>query len=68
MEIDVLVTFIFSVFFLTISPGPDILYVFIKSISEGKSEGVILSFGLTSGLFFHTLLVIFVISAIINTN
>lgn len=68
MQIDVIVTFIFSVFFLTISPGPDILYVFIKSISEGKSEGVKLSFGLTSGLFFHTLLVVFGISAIINKN
>ena len=68
MQIDVLVTFIFSVFFLTITPGPDIIYVFFKSISDGKRSAIELSLGLTSGLLFHTLLVIFGISAILSSD
>ena len=68
MQIDVLVTFIFSVFLLTITPGPDITYVFFKSISDGKKSAIELSLGLTSGLLFHTLLVIFGISAILSSD
>ena len=68
MQIDVLVTFIFSVFLLTITPGPDIVYVFFKSISDGKRSAIELSLGLTSGLLFHTLLVIFGISAILSSD
>ena len=68
MQIDVLVTFIFSVFLLTITPGPDIIYVFFKSISDGKRSAIELSLGLTSGLLFHTLLVIFGISAILSSD
>ena len=68
MQIDVLLTFIFSAFLLTITPGPDISYVFFKSISKGKRDAIELSFGLTSGLLFHTLLVIFGISAILSSD
>jgi threonine/homoserine/homoserine lactone efflux protein len=68
MQIDVIITFIFSVFFLTITPGPDIAYVFFKSASHGKIEGFKLSFGLTTGLFIHTLLVVFGVSKILNSN
>ena len=68
MQIDVLVTFIFSVCLLTITPGPDITYVFFKSISDGKRDAIELSLGLTSGLLFHTLLVIFGVSAILSSN
>ena len=68
MQTDVIITFIFSVFFLTITPGPDIAYVFFKSASHGKIEGFKLSFGLTTGLFIHTLLVVFGVSKILNSN
>ena len=68
MQIDVLLTFIFSVLLITITPGPDISYVFFKSISKGKRDAIELSLGLTSGLLFHTLLVIFGISAILSSD
>ena len=68
MQIDIIITFIFSVFFLTITPGPDIAYVFFKSASHGKIEGFKLTFGLTTGLFIHTLLVVFGVSKILNSN
>ncbi|MEC7478726.1 MAG: LysE family translocator [Bacteroidota bacterium] len=68
MQIDIIITFIFSVFFLTITPGPDIAYVFFKSASHGKIEGFKLTFGLTTGLFIHALLVVFGVSKILNSN
>ena len=39
---------------LTVSPGPDILYVLSESISNGFKSGFSVSLGLVSGLFFHT--------------
>ena len=68
MQIDVLFAFLTSVFFLTLSPGPDIVYVFYKSSTSGFKEAVKLSVGLTSGLLIHTLFVAFGISALINSN
>ena len=68
MQIDVLFAFLTSVFFLTLSPGPDIIYVFYKSLTSGFKEAVKLSMGLTSGLLIHTLFVAFGISALIKSN
>ena len=68
MQIDVLFAFLTSVFFLTLSPGPDIVYVFYKSLTSGFKEAVKLSMGLTSGLLIHTLFVAFGISTIIKSN
>jgi threonine/homoserine/homoserine lactone efflux protein len=53
---------------LTLSPGPDIIYVFFKSSTDGVKAGVKTVFGLTTGLIFHTLLLVFGISALINSN
>ena len=68
MQIDILLFFLFSAIILTLSPGPDIVYVFIKSSSDGIKAGVETVLGLTSGLFFHTLLLVFGISAIIESS
>jgi threonine/homoserine/homoserine lactone efflux protein len=68
MQIDVLFAFLTSVFFLTLSPGPDIMYVFYKSSTSGYKEAAKLSVGLTSGLLIHTLFVAFGISTLIKSN
>ena len=68
MQIDVLFAFLTSVFFLTLSPGPDIIYVFYKSSTSGFKEAAKLSIGLTSGLLIHTLLVVLGISSLIKSN
>jgi len=68
MQIDILLFFLFSAIVLTISPGPDIVYVFIKTTSDGYKAGVKTVLGLTSGLFFHTLLLVFGISTIIESS
>lgn len=68
MQIDVLFAFLTSVFFLTLSPGPDIIYVFYKSSTSGFKEAAKLSIGLTSGLLIHTIFVVLGISALIKSN
>lgn len=44
---------------LTLSPGPDNLYVFTVSVGKSKTAALQLSLGLTTGLFFHTAIVAF---------
>ena len=54
MDFDVLFLFLLTSITLTLSPGPDILYVLSQSISNGFKSGFSVSLGLVSGLFFHT--------------
>jgi threonine/homoserine/homoserine lactone efflux protein len=68
MHLDILITYVFSSFLLTISPGPDILYIISQSITRGKKTAIITSFGLTTGLLFHTFFVIFGLSFFIKEN
>jgi threonine/homoserine/homoserine lactone efflux protein len=68
MQLDTLFVFLLSATILTLSPGPDIIYVFFKSSTDGVKAGVKTVFGLTTGLIFHTLLLVFGISALINSN
>jgi threonine/homoserine/homoserine lactone efflux protein len=53
---------------LTISPGPDIVYVLVQSIANGKKAGIITTLGLVSGIMVHTTLVAFGVSAIIKES
>ena len=68
MQLDTLFVFLLSATILTLSPGPDIIYVFFKSSTEGVRAGIKTVFGLTTGLIFHTLLLVFGVSALIKSN
>ena len=68
MQLDTLFIFLLSASILTLSPGPDIIYVFIKSSTEGLRSGINTVFGLTTGLIFHTFLLVFGVSALIKSN
>lgn len=68
MDINILMTFFLTSLLLTISPGPDIIYVISQSVSKGIKPAVMTSFGLTSGLLIHTFFVTFGLSLIISEN
>jgi len=57
MHFEFLVTFLIASTLLTVSPGPDIVYVVSQSIAQGQKTGVAVSLGLTTGLWVHTALV-----------
>ena len=59
--------FFISSLALTLMPGPDILFVINQSL-EDKKSGLLVSFGLCSGLVVHTLLLALGLSAIIEQN
>ncbi|RXP57038.1 LysE family translocator [Lutibacter sp. HS1-25] len=65
---ETLISFIGASLLLTILPGPDIIYVLVQSISNGKKFGIVTSLGLVSGILIHTTLVAFGVSAIIKQS
>ena len=64
---DQILLFFISSLALTIMPGPDILFVINQSL-EDKKSGLLVSFGLCSGLIVHTLVLALGLSAIIEQN
>ncbi len=63
-----LVPFLTASILLTLSPGPDIIYVLVQSISNGKKAGIVTTLGLVSGILIHTSLVAFGVSAVIKAS
>ena len=63
-----LIPFLTASILLTLSPGPDIIYVLVQSISNGKKAGIVTTLGLVSGILIHTSLVAFGVSAIIKAS
>ena len=53
---------------MTIAPGPDILYLLTKSLASGAKCGIMLAAGLSSGIVFHTFLVMAGVAAIIQSS
>lgn len=63
-----LIPFLTASILLTLSPGPDIIYVLVRSIAYGAKQGIVTTLGLVSGILIHTSLVAFGVSAIIRQS
>ena len=68
METSTFLYFLLTSILLTLAPGPDILYLLAKSLADGAKSGIILACGLVSGIFFHTMLVMLGIAALIQSS
>ena len=68
MDTTILLSFIGSTALLSISPGPDNIFVLIQSVTNGVRYGIATVLGLISGCIVHTSLVAFGASAIIKSN
>lgn len=68
MGIENLPAFFFASVVLILSPGIDTIYVVSRSISQGRLVGIISAAGITCGLFIHTAMAAFGLSAIIATS
>ena len=66
--LDQIIPFLTASILLTFSPGPDIIYVLVRSIAYGSRQGIITALGLVSGILIHTSLVAFGVSAIIRQS
>jgi threonine/homoserine/homoserine lactone efflux protein len=63
-----LIPFLTASAILTISPGPDIIYVMVQGMANGKKHGLVTALGLATGIIIHTSLVAFGVSAIIKNS
>lgn len=63
-----LLAFLGAAILLTLSPGPDIVYVLVQSMTNGKKAGIMTALGLVSGIVVHTTLLAFGISLIIKES
>lgn len=68
MESQTFLYFLTASILLTLAPGPDILYLLTKSLSDGAKAGIILACGLVSGIVFHTTLVMVGVAAFIKSS
>ena len=66
MDMSLFPYFLVSSILLTMTPGPDNLYLLAKSIADGARAGIILAAGLASGIVFHTCLVILGVAALVK--
>jgi len=53
---------------LALSPGPDILTVVTRSVTQGVRAGIVASLGFASGLTVHTTLAVLGIAALLDTH
>lgn len=53
---------------LTLSPGPDILFVITESIANGRKAGIAIAWGLCTGLIVHTTAAALGIAALLSQS
>ena len=65
VPINELLLFSLAAFVLVISPGPNMLYLISRSITQGKKAGVISLAGVICGFLFHITMVSFGLTAVL---
>lgn len=68
MDFENLISFVSVSMLLTLAPGPDILFVIVQSISQGKRAGIAVGLGLCTGLIVHTTAAALGISVILHQS
>jgi threonine/homoserine/homoserine lactone efflux protein len=57
--------FAFAAFAMVISPGPNMIYLISRSITQGKQAGLISLVGVICGFLFHIVMVAFGLTAVL---
>lgn len=67
-DVSTLIVFCIAVFILTITPGPDLLYIATRGMAQGRSAGLVSALGVHTGVLVHTLAAALGLSALIATS
>lgn len=67
-ELSVLVAFVPIALALVVSPGPDSIFTLTRSISDGRSAGVLAAAGSSTGSMVHTTAAVLGLSVILRTS
>jgi threonine/homoserine/homoserine lactone efflux protein len=68
LNYEILSAFVLATALLSVSPGPDNIYVLMQSIAHGKKYGLATTAGLMTGCLVHTTLLALGVSALIKNN
>jgi threonine/homoserine/homoserine lactone efflux protein len=60
--------FIVASALLAIAPGPDVIYVLTRAVSQGRKAGIAAALGFASGCIFHTVLAAVGVAALIRSS
>ena len=60
--------FVISCILLNITPGQDTMYIFGRSVAQGRQAGVMSVLGIMTGVLVHTLLAALGLSVILATS
>ncbi|MEM7790497.1 MAG: LysE family translocator [Verrucomicrobiota bacterium] len=67
-SLETMFTFFVASILLALAPGPDNVFVLTQSALQGTRAGISVTFGLMTGLLFHTATVALGIAAIVKTS
>lgn len=68
MELTNFTLFFAASWVLILTPGPDMIYVITRGISQGRKAGVVSAAGVTLGILVHTLFAAFGLAVILQTS
>lgn len=68
LSIETLVTFFAAAILLGLVPGPDNIFVLTQSALRGKGAGIVVTFGLCTGLIVHSVAVALGVAVIFQTS
>lgn len=60
--------FVIASTLLALAPGPDIVYVLARGVSQGRKAGIAAALGFASGCVFHTVLAAVGVAALIRSS
>lgn len=66
-ELHLLLVFITAGLLLNLTPGPDVLYIVGRSLSQGRNAGVVSALGIGTGCLFHITIATTGLSALLLT-
>lgn len=68
LPLETIITFFSAAVLLGLAPGPDNIFVLTQSAVRGRGPGLVIVFGLCSGLLVHTAAVAFGVAIIFQTS
>lgn len=68
LTFEIATTFALAVFLLSLSPGPDNIFVLTQSAMAGARSGILVVLGLCTGLVFHSVAVALGLAALIKAS
>lgn len=68
IELHTYLLFVGATVLLVLAPGPDMIYMLTRTITQGRKAGVLAALGINAGAYVHVAAAVFGLSAILATS